>query len=148
LDELRWRSKGELSHWRGDSWPSPWQTHRRRAKAMGRFMVTHRDVVKRWGTKPGQITASAGDATAIDHGGTRRPVRTVAGVHLQRDISYRGALSVFGWAWITTPAWIWAQDHRRRGGWICDLFQSLYNENPYSVRLTAQFVGPRSQIFS
>jgi hypothetical protein len=39
-----------LSHKRGDSWPLPGQTHRRRARTIERFMVTHREVVKRRGT--------------------------------------------------------------------------------------------------
>ena len=61
--------------------------------------------------------------------GRRWPVRTVAGGYLQRDIYYQGALSVLDQAWIATLAWIWAQGHRRRGGWTCDLIQSLYNQN-------------------
>jgi hypothetical protein len=92
------------------------------------------DVVRLWGTQPGRITVNSGDASVINRGGTRRPVRTVAGGYLRRDISYRGTLSVFDRAWIATPAWIWAQGHRWRGGWICDLIQLLFNQN------TIQFI--------
>jgi hypothetical protein len=46
------------------------------------------DIVRLWGTQPGRITTNSGDASAINRGGTRRPVRTVAGGYLRRDISY------------------------------------------------------------
>jgi hypothetical protein len=60
---------------------------------------------------------------------TRRPGGTGSQAHPRCLIFYQGALSVFDRAWIAMPAWIWAQGHRRQGGWTCDLIQSLYNQN-------------------
>jgi hypothetical protein len=49
-------------------------------------------------------------------------VATVLQVHPRRDLFTRGSLSAFNWAWTAAPTWIWAQDHRRRGGAEPEIF--------------------------
>jgi hypothetical protein len=134
LELARWRSERRRCTGARAACLSSWQTYRRWANDIERLTVTHCDVVRLWGTQPGRITVNSGDAITINRGGTRRPVRIVAGGYLRRDISYRGTLSVFDRAWIVTSAWIWAQGHRWQGGWICDLIQLLFNQN------TIQFI--------
>jgi hypothetical protein len=134
LELARWRSERRRCTGARAACLSSWRTHRWRASDIEWLTVTHCDVVRLWGTQPGQITANSGDASTINRGETRRPERTVAGGYLRRDISYRVALSVFDRAWIATQAWIWAQGHRWRGGWICDRIQLLFNQN------TIQFI--------
>jgi hypothetical protein len=79
----------------------------------GWVMVTHCDMVRLWGTQLGRITKNFGDASAINRGGTRWPVRTVAGGYLQRDISYPFFVIHQRRNRITAAARIRTHDHRR-----------------------------------
>jgi hypothetical protein len=88
--------------------------------------AAHSDVVKLQGTWPSRgrrPTPTRLSRPAVRQVGTVAGAKQCPKLIPSARFFTHGSLSAFNWAWIATPTRIRARDHRRRGGWTCDLIQ-------------------------